>query len=214
MVSPEGSVTVAVPRLASAASASRHDQSFLKCGRIVLGADAFQVAAGRMALVTPAGPVEVLLAGLGIAHQDLRDVHVAAPRGINHARMQVSGDIGDLTVRRLDLDDFGMLRRSHKLRELDAVFVMQRDHRRNQVGTGLAALASLPVAVTAGGIVCGKATRDRLLWIDLESRTSGATAAAASTAPARRAWRRLGDRRLSFDDGHHSEEGKPPRKSE
>ena len=107
-----------------------------------------------------------------------------------------------------------MLRRFHELRELDAVFVVQRDHRRNQVGTGFAAFASLAVAVTAGGIVGGKATRDRLLWIDLESRTSGATAAAASTAPACRTWRRLGDGRLSLNEGHHAEEGKPPRKNE
>jgi hypothetical protein len=90
---------------------------------------------------------------------------------------------------------------------LDAVFVMQHDERSNQVGAGIPPFAPLPMAVSAGGIVGGKATVDGVLRIDLESRTSAA-AAASRTAPAHYCvGRRLSGGRLSLDCGKHAEEG-------
>src|SRR5580698_6783842 len=115
--------------------------------------------------------------------------------------MQVRCDIEDLIVRSVDLDDIGVLRSSHKLRQLYAVLIMQRDQRSNQVGACLPSFATFPVAIAAGGIVSGEAASDRVLWIDLESRASSATAAATTTARCC-ACRRLSGGRLSLHRGN------------
>src|SRR6516162_7439018 len=104
-------------------------------------------------------------------------MHRAAAGGPDDARMQVGGDVGYLRVGGFHLDDFRVLRRMHKLSELDAIFIVKGDERHNQIGAGLTALAALSMTVAAGRIVERKAAIDGIGRIDDESRTSATPSA-------------------------------------
>jgi hypothetical protein len=129
--------------------------------------------------------------------------------------MQVGGDIEDLVVRGVNLDHFRMRGGSDELGDIDPVFVVEGDQGRDQIGAGFAPFAALPVAISAGGVIGGKAAFDGVSGIDFESRASawaGRTSAASATAGGRACWGLSGGR-LRLLCGEDADEGECSRKS-
>src|SRR6266540_4793836 len=154
---PEGSVTVTVgnerkawPSGAPRLRPPRHNDSTLQSDWIVFGADALQIAGGRMAGIALAVAVEEGFTRLRVADQNVENFVGAA---VNHRRnplVQKRSDIPGLLLAQIELwHAFVGASLLQEFSKLLAVLVVHHEDRTDQVRAGLAAGRVAAVAEAA-----------------------------------------------------------------
>src|SRR5262245_16783036 len=138
--SRERAQSLAICSATSAAPApARHNDSVLQSDRIVFGADALQIAGGRMAGIALAGAVEKGFTRLRVADQNVENFVVAA---FNHRRnplVQKRRDIPGLLLAQIELGHaFVGAADLQEFSELLAVLVAHHEDRTDQIRAGLA----------------------------------------------------------------------------